>query len=251
MPTRDPQEERDPGPAPAAPAPAAPQFGVDQGDRVHEFRGDGLTVTWSRRRCTHVAECVMNLPTVFEPGRRPWIDVSLASPERIAHVVARCPTGALHAVRPDGTPAEAIPEVNSVAIARNGPIYVRGNVEVRDDTGAVRLADTRVALCRCGLSEHKPICDGAHTAAGFQEPGEVEGALEETSVEDGKLRVRTRVDGPLVLEGPMALTGGRARNILTGTRAVLCRCGGSHTKPFCDGSHKTNGFRSGGPPRNP
>jgi CDGSH-type Zn-finger protein len=27
-----------------------------------------------------------------------------------------------------------------------------------------------------------------------------------------------------------------------GKRIALCRCGGSLTKPFCDASHKTNGF---------
>ena len=54
-------DERDCGAPPKPPAVDAAPFGVDCGDRIHEFAGQDLTVTWSRRRCIHVAACVFNL----------------------------------------------------------------------------------------------------------------------------------------------------------------------------------------------
>jgi hypothetical protein len=35
----------------------------------------------------------------------------------------------------------------------------------------------------------------------------------------------------------------RGHVLYEGERAALCRCGGSSNKPFCDGTHKKNGFR--------
>lgn len=48
-------------------------------------------------------------------------------------------------------------------------------------------------------------------------------------------------DGPLMVTNPPDLEGAEG-TIETTERAVLCRCGASKTKPFCDGSHKAAGF---------
>jgi uncharacterized Fe-S cluster protein YjdI len=79
-----------------------------------------MSVTWSRRRCIHAAECVMRLPTVFEPGRRPWVDVSQASEDAIARVVSRCPTGALHYARVGGGTPEVCDGSHERAEFRSG-----------------------------------------------------------------------------------------------------------------------------------
>lgn len=52
----------------------------------------------------------------------------------------------------------------------NGPYIVEGEFELYDPTGAkVDLGGrTRIALCRCGGSVTKPICDGTHSKIGFQ-----------------------------------------------------------------------------------
>jgi CDGSH-type Zn-finger protein/uncharacterized Fe-S cluster protein YjdI len=237
-------DERDPGDTETT-ATSGPQPGLDRGDRTHAFHAPGITVTWSRRRCIHASDCVMNLPTVCEPGRRPWVDATQASADAVARVVARCPTGSLHFERSDGGGPEPVPPANTVLVARNGPTYLRGDIELVDEKGDVRLRDTRVALCRCGLSQNKPLCDNAHRDAGFREPGalaEEPERVEDPGAEGTRLRAIARENGPIELNGPFAISSADRKTMLAGTRTKLCRCGQSGAKPFCDGTHKRVGF---------
>jgi hypothetical protein len=60
--------------------------------------------------------------------------------------------------------------VDPVIIAcPNGPLLVRGSVELRTADGDVipQLRAT-IALCRCGVSSIKPFCDGTHKLVNFQ-----------------------------------------------------------------------------------
>jgi len=55
-------------------------------------------------------------------------------------------------------------------------------------------------------------------------------------------------DGPLIVRGDFALVTPDGEPIETGRRTIaLCRCGKSASKPFCDGTHKAIGFRTGRP----
>lgn len=57
--------------------------------------------------------------------------------------------------------------------------------------------------------------------------------------------IRTRNNGPFVVEGPVTIIDaqGNPFTIKTDKPAIaLCRCGHSSTKPFCDGSHNRCGF---------
>ena len=58
--------------------------------------------------------------------------------------------------------------------------------------------------------------------------------------------IKCRENGPLLVSGPIMLCDHAGNQYdLTGQENVaLCRCGGSHKKPFCDGSHKTSGFQA-------
>lgn len=50
----------------------------------------------------------------------------------------------------------------TITIRDNGPLLISGDVELVDAEGKVFETREQFALCRCGLSEKKPFCDGAH-----------------------------------------------------------------------------------------
>jgi CDGSH-type Zn-finger protein/uncharacterized Fe-S cluster protein YjdI len=53
----------------------------------------------------------------------------------------------------------------------NGPLRVRGNLEICSGTGrTVKRSSGDAFLCRCGQSANKPFCDGSHKRAGFVAP---------------------------------------------------------------------------------
>jgi CDGSH-type Zn-finger protein len=53
----------------------------------------------------------------------------------------------------------------SISAYREGPYLVRGPVRIVDEDGReVEIRRDVVALCRCGRSRSKPLCDGTHAA---------------------------------------------------------------------------------------
>lgn len=63
-------------------------------------------------------------------------------------------------------------EQASITPYPDGPFLVRGDIELRTADGEpIERTRRTIALCRCGLSNIKPMCDGTHKAAGFQADG--------------------------------------------------------------------------------
>lgn len=216
-------------------------------DKLHAYENDRIRVTYDAKRCIHYAACVRGLPKVFDPRKRPWVAPDEATPDQIADVVEGCPTGALHYERLDGG-AKELPDVeNSVLVSADGPIYVRGELDLMGAFNQVSRHETRMALCRCGASRNKPYCDGSHAAAGFRDPAVSPAGKREPLREDapvgGPLRIEASQNGPLVLRGNLRLMDAEGEVVAQMTRCILCRCGHSKEKPFCDGSHQTVGFQ--------
>ncbi len=62
-----------------------------------------------------------------------------------------------------------------------------------------------------------------------------------------EVKITARNNGPYRVEGPVTLVDADGNEYdLTerGESVALCRCGGSTTKPFCDGTHSRKGFEA-------
>jgi CDGSH-type Zn-finger protein/uncharacterized Fe-S cluster protein YjdI len=216
---------------------------MTEGAKLRHYESPQAKVTWDAARCIHAAECVRTVPQVFDPVAKPWIQPDKADAAAVADAVNRCPSGALRMQFADGTSAMMIPSGNEGWITADGPIYLRGKLTLREGEGA--LEDTRIALCRCGASQHKPFCDNSHKKIGFRDAGTLPANVAAPPNTDfsAKLTIRQNPDGPLVCTGPLTLHGSDGHTVFSDT-TFLCRCGGSDNKPYCDGTHKKIGFKS-------
>jgi CDGSH-type Zn-finger protein/uncharacterized Fe-S cluster protein YjdI len=55
-----------------------------------------------------------------------------------------------------------------IAPQTDGPLMVRGNMEIISGTGRMVARITAARFCRCGHSQNKPFCDGSHVKIGFK-----------------------------------------------------------------------------------
>jgi CDGSH-type Zn-finger protein len=167
--------------------------------------------------------------------------------------------------------AQAPPELRPcIRVAADGPYFVSGEVAltarvaVHDEHGdplawaggEIRSTRATYVLCRCGHSGNKPFCDGTHTKIGFDgtcTAGRSAGAMRHDYIPDGAGAPSEKSYPPTVAaipDGPFWVLGGIPIEMPDGfryeirNRQLLCRCGGSQNKPFCDGSHRRITFEA-------
>ena len=207
------------------------------------FEGKDADVHWDGKLCIHIGECGRDSSELFVGGRKPWCQPDLVTIGSAKDVIDRCPTGALTLTPKDGTEAETPDSENTISVMYNGPLYVRGDLQIDGAGAAPDGVRYRAALCRCGQSKNKPFCDNAHDEAGFRDFGAV-GQSSENDQTGGPLTVKRAKNGPLLLSGNVTIRAASGRVAWRGTKAALCRCGQSKNKPFCDGAHSKVGFEA-------
>jgi CDGSH-type Zn-finger protein/uncharacterized Fe-S cluster protein YjdI len=208
---------------------------------IETVAGQKMALSFETKRCIHARFCVTGAPNVFLANvQGPWIHPDAMEVERVVEIAHACPSGAITYHRLDGVHDETAPPVNLAAIREAGPYAFRGQLEIDGER-----VGYRATLCRCGASKNKPFCDSSHHDVGFTASGEPpSGKTDMLPVRDGTLAIEPELNGPLAVSGNLEITSGTGRVVARVTTARLCRCGGSSTKPFCDGTHAKIGFKS-------
>lgn len=205
------------------------------------YDGKNVSICFDSGKCIHSRRCVLKLPNVFQANvEGPWINPDNASAEDIAALTNECPSGAITYERHDGATGESAPLVNTLFVRENGPLAIHADLTIDGEK-----AGFRATLCRCGASQTKPFCDVSHVTAKFEATGELpRKSFEPLESRDGKVSVTLFPNGPLQVEGNLEICCGTGHTIEQTEKVVLCRCGGSKNKPYCDGTHAKIGFKA-------
>jgi len=157
-----------------------------------KYTNSEITVYWKPSACVHASYCYRELIEVFDPSRRPWVDMKGAPSGKIIEIVNLCPTEALtwkwnddeknKIISPDQTNHVSFrrPELNedheqlvkenpvSIKVMIDVPIVLKGNFIFEYSGNKKEVDESLISICRCGASDHQPFCDGKHRKIGFK-----------------------------------------------------------------------------------
>jgi CDGSH-type Zn-finger protein len=141
-------------------------------DKRKNYVGKRITIHDNRKICSHAAECVNNLSSVFKINARPWINPDAAeTKEEIIDTIRKCPSGAL-SYSVDGIEyQDQNDRMPMITVSKDGPYHVTGGINMIGDNiqWAEGSSKEHYVLCRCGASNNKPFCDGMHRLITFKD----------------------------------------------------------------------------------
>lgn len=133
---------------------------------IKKYKKEDFTILWEPKKCIHSAVCVKKLPKVYDPQGKPWIKPENASIHELKMQIDACPSGALSYEENESTLKETN-MITEVELMKNGPLLVKGNIELKSHDGSIVKREKMTAFCRCGASQNKPYCDGTHKQTDF------------------------------------------------------------------------------------
>jgi CDGSH-type Zn-finger protein/uncharacterized Fe-S cluster protein YjdI len=197
--------------------------------KKHSYENKQIKVSFDGAKCAHAGYCFKELHDVFDGDRDPPIQLNAANVNEIIKVVEKCPSSALVYERLDGEKNEIAPSQTIATLIPNGPLAIRGALTLGEQTY------TRLTLCRCGKSQQQPFCDGSHQKHKFDDGKTT--ALESVTNQSNNVMLTPYPNGPISFKGNITFQSITGEAICGPDEGVICRCGVSKTKPFCDGSH--------------
>ena len=152
-----------------------------------EYTNGEITVFWKPSKCIHATTCFRELIEVFNPRKRPWINMKGAPSDNIIKVVDKCPTQAIswkynkdidnpvnqsisdesEELTPEDIFARKDDQPVMITLMKDGPILAEGSFKILNASGNELKTMIMTSFCRCGNSRNQPYCDGTHRKVGF------------------------------------------------------------------------------------
>jgi CDGSH-type Zn-finger protein len=144
------------------------------GERQVVYGGTDIVVRRDFHLCTNSGFCANRVTSVEKMVPNTY-DTQVRV--QVMAMIDHCPSGSFTYsvgegkadIEPDLPQQIAVTTEITRAGAIRGPLWVTGNIPVERADGQPFETRNRVTLCRCGLSNNKPLCDGAHREVGTTE----------------------------------------------------------------------------------